>query len=92
MRDGKRMIRRFVMDQTISSCPNLTEIIIDKNVQVSSATSFLGAENDYVKTKAIGRMSDSFKKNAMSKLLIGNRYIAAADVKASINLVGDEAC
>ena len=92
MRDGKRMIRRFVMDLIISSCPNLTEIIIDKNVQVSSAISFLGAENDYVKTKVIGRMSDSFKKNAMSKLLIGNRYIAAADVKASINLVGDEAC
>ena len=78
------------MNQIISSCPSLTEIIIDENVQVSSSTYAIGGEDNYIKTKIIGRMSDSFRQNFMSKLLSSGRYIVAADVKASIQLTGDE--
>ena len=79
------------MSQVISHCPALTEIIIDENVEVSPSTSSIGGEDQYLKTTIIGRMSDSFRQNFMTKLLTSDRYIAAADVRASINLTGDEA-
>lgn len=79
------------MSGIISTCPNLTEIIVDENVQVSPSTSSIGGEDKWVKTRIVGRMSDSFRQNFMSKMFVSERYIAAADVRASIRLTGDEA-
>ena len=77
------------MNQVISCCPNLTEIIVDEYVEVSPSTYAIGGEDQYTKTKIVGRMSDSFRQNFLAKLLKSQRYITALDVKASIKLVGD---
>ena len=71
----------------ISNCPNLTDIIVDEAVEAASVYT-IGGEDSYVKTRIIGKMSDSFRQNFVGKLLPANRYITAIDVKASINLVG----
>ena len=76
------------MYSMISHCPNLTEIIVDEAVEAASVYT-IGGEDGYVKTRIVGKMSDSFRKNFVGKLLAANRYITALDVKASIKLVGD---
>ena len=79
-----------LMNQIISTCPNLKEIIVDENVRVSSSTYGIGGEESPVRTKVVGKMSDSFRTYFFNKLQYASRYLTSIDVRASISLVGDD--
>lgn len=78
------------MAQIISTCPNLTEIVTDANVTLSSSTYAIGGEEGYVKTRIVGEASDSFNEYFIGKLQGAQRYLAVINIRAGINLVGDE--
>ena len=74
----------------IESCPVVTEITVDPNLIVSDSTTHIGYVPDATKLKIIGEVSESFYTNIIENLKMSNRYLEAIDVKASINLTGDE--
>ena len=74
----------------VESCPSFTEMTVDPDLIVSDVTQDIGYIPDPVKLTIIGETSESFDKNVIGKLKTTNRYLQAIDVKASIELTGDE--
>ena len=74
----------------IEDCPNLKELKVDDSIAVTDATTGIGYCEEPSKIKIIGNISDSFDSRIMQTLRESNRYLEALDVKASVDLTGDE--
>ncbi len=74
----------------IENCPNLSELAVDESLVVSDATTGLGYCEKPSKIKITGSISDSFNSKIMGTLRDSNRYLEACDIKASVELTGDE--